>query len=195
MPLYLGSTKIKEVYLGSTKIKEIYLGAVKKFSSALEFIKNSVCSISSLTEAYTLRQQSYNVLTNYNGFTFKSSSGNNGSKVVYYPLRINNYTNVYVKGTHYNSGSWSGMRACCSIVVGTRSQIAAIRYGDSASDSGCTIVVEDKAGSVGGTNNIETSVDVSRATVGATEDIYIGIRLNSYYGATNRITLETLTLS
>ena len=57
--IYSGSSKIKEIYVGSTKIKEAWLGAVRVFSSALEFIKNSVSSVQELTEAYKLNQQTY----------------------------------------------------------------------------------------------------------------------------------------
>lgn len=190
----LGAIKIKELHLGSIKIKEAYLGVTKVFGSALEFIKNSVCSISQIIEAYTLRQQTYTVLQGYNGITFRSSSSANGCKSVYYPIDVRPYSQLDVTCIHRSTVLNTGKRGLASIVVGTEAQIKALRYDDWSSVSGCTVILDMNTGTANSDNEHTASIDIS-SRASSSEPVYIGLRCNSYYGSTNTISIQSLTLS
>lgn len=154
-------------------------------------IKNGISTAGELVAAYTLRQSSYTEDVGYSGFTFKSSTSNNGIKVMYIPYDIRDFSGISVAG-NFIATTTTGNRARFSVFVGTESQIEAVRYDNEASYYGCTSIFEAN-NTLSGDINVE-NFDIGSVTQNATEPIYIGLRVNSYYGSKHELHLSEINL-
>ena len=196
MAINIGSDKLKDIFIGGDRIKEVYIGSDLVYSLRSAGFNMIVESVSAfrLSVAKTLRQQSYTASAGNNGCTFKAASDNSGMKIVYYDQDIRRYSSVTASGQHYTSYGGSGNRCRVEVIAGTLAQFSAIGYTDTAVSKGCVPVIVDEQGG-GTTHDISASaVDIS-ALQSSADPVYIGFRLNSYYGSTNRILLDTLTLN
>ena len=146
-----------------------------------------------LEVAYTLRQQTYTERTNHNGYMFRANSSNNGSKVCYYPVDIRGYTKLSVSGGHW-SNQTNSTRSYCDIAVGTLAELEAIRYENHVTNYDCLEVFHGQAGNARSDDINVLNFNISSKTRSATEPIYIGLRLNSYYGSYNHIIINELRL-
>ena len=196
MAIHIGSDKMKEIYIGGDRIKEVYIGSDLVYSlrsAAFNIITESVSSFV-LSVAKTLRQQSYTPSANNNGCTFKSAADNSGMKIVYYDVDVRQYSSVTASGQHYTSYGGSGNRCRVEVLAGTLAQLNSIGYDNTGASKGCVEIIADTTGGGTTTDIAASGVDISSLQSSA-DPVYIALRLNSYYGATNRILLDTLTLS
>lgn len=189
MSIIPNGVTIKSVNVNGVNMKEVYANSVKVFTSGLSIIKNSVSIAGALIQRHSLRVATYTEFTGHNGFNIKSSSSNNGCRVMYIPFNIKGYSVIKkIVGKRTYSGSASGDRYYTRIFVGSLENIQRVRYETDPSTVGCLTIYNVKQGE--DEFNFE-DLDISRYT---NNDCYIGIAVNSYYGVENGIGISELVL-
>ena len=138
--------------------------------------------------AYTLRENTFSWRPDNNGAMFRANTSNNGVKVIYYTLDVRPYSHIYVSGRHFSNQSVVA-RNRAEILVGTATQMRAIRYDNASTSYGCANIGEFTSGNQNA-DSFTITADISSITSGATDPIYIGFRLNSYYGSYNHIRIN-----
>lgn len=164
-----------------------------KLCKGYELIKDSVSDAGALMAVYTANQSKYTEDSGNSGFTLKATSGSNarGVKIVYINSDICGYNTISVAG-NFSATDATTHRADIDIFVGTLAQISTIDYYGESTDYGATSIFRgEKIAS--GDINIE-NFDISNATHGASEPVYIAIRCNAYDGSSTQIHLTDITL-
>ena len=180
---------ITKLNVNGVDMKEAYANGIKVFTSGLSIIKNSVSIAGALIQRYSLRVATYTELTGHNGFNIKSTGGNNGCRVMYIPFNVKGYGVIKkIVGKRTYPGQATGSRSYTRIFVGSLENIQRVGYDTDPSTVGCLTIYNVKMSE--DEFNFE-DIDISSYT---NNDCYIGIAVNSYYGAANGIGISELVL-